>query len=407
MGQYHHPVCIEAEEGIYPSGLGLGPKEGEQAFSRPGTPNAIVALVCARGGNMPAGCSESPLIGRWAGKRVLIQGDYTEDNDIPGWKGPRLSKLYHAMTPPETRNKRDWKTTPAFQDISRDACAFLEVACNVRYFEQEQIMKDNAGKILDRWTSIHSIQVKPVALHFGNCGVAEYVIADGYTERDALAELGIAPVVTVLARACARRAVRHRFKRQCDEWAETIGEWRDRTALLPRFTPAGRRIAICPATYTAATCKSCSACARPRDAVIGFPAHEPGGESNRLRPSVTCRPAKAGMGLRRRALLGTTACRNPVLCNHSRDLFSRGTQRVIKQMSVAGRGLGLSTPEQGADDWQRQALRSEKARIGVAQIVEPSGRAPNERSLAIPAENELAAARPLGLLLGKARLAAH
>jgi len=90
-----------------------------------------------------------------------------------------------------------------------------------------------------------------------------------------LAELGIAPVVTILARAHARKAVRHRFKRQRDEWAETIGEWRDRTALLPRFTPAGRRIAICPATYTAATCKSCGACAQPRDAVIGFPAHGP------------------------------------------------------------------------------------------------------------------------------------
>ena len=89
--------------------------------------------------------------------------------------------------------------------------------------------------------------------------------ADNPAQADALAELGIAPVVTVLARAYARRAVRHRFKRQRDEWAETIGEWRDRTALLPRFTPAGRRIAICPATYTDATCKSCGACARPRD----------------------------------------------------------------------------------------------------------------------------------------------
>src|SRR5271169_933377 len=81
------------------------------------------------------------------------------------------------------------------------------------------------------------------------------------------------PVVTVLARAYARRAIRHRFKRRPDEWAETIGEWRDRTARLPRHTPAGRRIAVCPATYSDATCKSCGACARVRDAVIGFPAH--------------------------------------------------------------------------------------------------------------------------------------
>jgi hypothetical protein len=54
MGQYHHPVCIEAEEGLDPAGMDSGLKEGEQGFNRPSTPAAIVALVCARGGNMPA-----------------------------------------------------------------------------------------------------------------------------------------------------------------------------------------------------------------------------------------------------------------------------------------------------------------------------------------------------------------
>ena len=111
MGQYHHPVCIEAEEGLDPAGMDSGLKEGEQGFNRPSTPAAIVALVCARGGNMPADCSQSPLIGRWAGKRVLIQGDYAEDEDIPGWKGPRLSKLYRAMRPVEERKpKKDWRS---------------------------------------------------------------------------------------------------------------------------------------------------------------------------------------------------------------------------------------------------------------------------------------------------------
>jgi hypothetical protein len=71
----------------------------------------------------------------------------------------------------------------------------------------------------------------------------------------------------------ARRAVRHRAKSWPDEWTETIAEWRDRIGDLPRRTPAGRKIAICPATYSNATCKSCGACAKPREAVIGFPAH--------------------------------------------------------------------------------------------------------------------------------------
>jgi hypothetical protein len=97
--------------------------------------------------------------------------------------------------------------------------------------------------------------------------------ANNPAEADALADLQIAPVVTILPHEYARRAVRHRAKSRPDEWAETIAEWRDRIAALPRHTPAGRRIAICPATYTNATCKSCGACAEPRKAVIGFPAH--------------------------------------------------------------------------------------------------------------------------------------
>jgi len=66
--------------------------------------------------------------------------------------------------------------------------------------------------------------------------------ADNPAHADRLAELGIAPVVTVLARDYARRAIRHRFKRRRDQWAETIGEWRDRRVYLPRHTPARRRI---------------------------------------------------------------------------------------------------------------------------------------------------------------------
>jgi hypothetical protein len=115
--------------------------------------------------------------------------------------------------------------------------------------------------------------------------------ADNPAHADTLAELGIAPVVTVLARAYARRAVRHRFKRRRDEWAETIGEWRDRTARLPRHTHAGRRIAVCPATYSDATCKTCGACARVRDAVIGFPAH---GAWRQVESAMAARDVPAG-----------------------------------------------------------------------------------------------------------------
>jgi hypothetical protein len=98
-------------------------------------------------------------------------------------------------------------------------------------------------------------------------------------------------LVGLQADLVARRAVRHRFKKRRDQWAETIGEWRDRTAFLPRHTPARKRIAVCPATYSDATCKTCGACARVQDAVIGFPAH---GTWRRVEAAIASRDVPAG-----------------------------------------------------------------------------------------------------------------
>jgi hypothetical protein len=50
-----------------------------------------------------------------------------------------------------------------------------------------------------------------------NAGFMVNLSADNPAHADRLAELGLAPVVTVLARAYARRAVRHRFKRRHDQ----------------------------------------------------------------------------------------------------------------------------------------------------------------------------------------------
>ena len=134
---------------------------------------------------------------------------------------------------------------------------------NVIAFTHKPVLGDNAVAVENRRLIAAAIKA----------GFTINLSANNPAHADRLAELEIAPVVTVLARDYARRAVRHRFKRRRDEWAETIGEWRDRTASLPRHTRAGRRVAICPATYSDATCKTCRACARVREAVIGFPAH--------------------------------------------------------------------------------------------------------------------------------------
>src|SRR5712672_4245740 len=145
-----------------------------------------------------------------------------------------------------------------------------------------QLVMANRGKRVIAFT--HKPVLPDTATAARNRSVIAAANAPGFTinlsannpaEADPLADLKIGPVVTILAHENARRAMRHRVKTRPDEWAETIAEWRDRIARLPVRTPAGRRIAICPATYTDATCKSCGACAEPREAVIGFPAHGP------------------------------------------------------------------------------------------------------------------------------------
>ena len=84
------------------------------------------------------------------------------------------------MTPEEARKpKKEWRTTPVFKDITREARDFLEGVCNVRYFEFEQTIRDGVpgsktyGQIIERWTSVESVRVKPLAREFGQSGVAE------------------------------------------------------------------------------------------------------------------------------------------------------------------------------------------------------------------------------------------
>jgi hypothetical protein len=114
--------------------------------------------------------------------------------------------------------------------------------------------------------------------------------ANNPAHADELAELQLAPVVTVLPEAYSRQHKSLGGGKK--EWTETIGEYRDRTSALPRFTSKGRRIAVCPATYSDATCASCRACAHARNGtIIGFPAH---GTAKRKAEAVTARDVPAG-----------------------------------------------------------------------------------------------------------------
>ena len=86
--------------------------------------------------------------------------------------------------------------------------------------------------------------------------------ADNLAEADELASTGFS-VVTILSSEYGRRTL------------ETLQAYRDRRKALPKHTPGGLRIAICPATYLDVTCVECQVCSKSRanGTVMGFPAH--------------------------------------------------------------------------------------------------------------------------------------
>ncbi len=100
MGQYHKLVNLDRKEQVQPYNLGLGAKQYEQTGENGSLSDALYLLVMtspARGGGDWESFPE--LSGRWAGERVIVLGDYTEDGDLPGYEN--ASKLYH--------ESEDWK----------------------------------------------------------------------------------------------------------------------------------------------------------------------------------------------------------------------------------------------------------------------------------------------------------
>jgi hypothetical protein len=83
MGQYHSLVNIDKKEIVNPHGLGLGAKQYEHLNLQGSLSDALYLLLmtspCRGGGDLPA----TPMSGYWAGDRVLVYGDYTQESDVP------------------------------------------------------------------------------------------------------------------------------------------------------------------------------------------------------------------------------------------------------------------------------------------------------------------------------------
>jgi hypothetical protein len=101
MGQYWYLVNLNKREFINPHGLNSGMKLCEQLANHPSTGSALVilcaAMPAARGGgdfDLDRNTTPGPMpddyqaiaketIGRWAGNRIALIGDYAKKTDLP------------------------------------------------------------------------------------------------------------------------------------------------------------------------------------------------------------------------------------------------------------------------------------------------------------------------------------
>ena len=110
-----------------------------------------------------------------------------------------------------------------------------------------------------------------------NSAVIEAANRDGFTinlsannldHSDELSDLDIGPVVVVLP-------IEYQRTSKSKAWTESLAAYRQRLKSLPASTQAGRKIAVCPATYSDdVSCATCQLCQRQdRKVIVGFPAH--------------------------------------------------------------------------------------------------------------------------------------
>lgn len=111
-----------------------------------------------------------------------------------------------------------------------------------------QLVSANSGKRGFTYTHYPATQQNLAAIHAANrAGFTINLSANNLDHADKLAAHNVAPVVVVLP------------------------EHNDGLRLR---TPQGRKVAICPATYSDTNCKACQLCQRQdRAVIVGFPAH--------------------------------------------------------------------------------------------------------------------------------------
>jgi hypothetical protein len=81
MGQYHKVYNVDKREYIEPHEINNGLKLVEQIGYEHSTSTALFLLLANSNGRGGGDVEEHEFIGRWAGDRIVVQGDYAEAGD--------------------------------------------------------------------------------------------------------------------------------------------------------------------------------------------------------------------------------------------------------------------------------------------------------------------------------------
>ena len=81
MGQYHILINKDRKEYVHAHRIGLGLKLMEQCRFAGSTADALWLLLANSNGRGGGDAEDHPLIGSWAGDRIVVQGDYARPTD--------------------------------------------------------------------------------------------------------------------------------------------------------------------------------------------------------------------------------------------------------------------------------------------------------------------------------------
>ncbi len=120
MGQYHLTVNLDKKEFLMPHKFGVGLKLLEQYGVPSGTPDALFMLMCCSNG-MGGGDfndNQNNIIGRWAGDRIAVVGDYANEDSLPMmWDAKNIFNMCHDLSECES-NECTSDVSSHYMDIS-------------------------------------------------------------------------------------------------------------------------------------------------------------------------------------------------------------------------------------------------------------------------------------------------